>query len=62
MKGRKKTFLAKQEAFETACREAGLKLTHQRLEIFRELQHFHKADPAYAAGVAAALGMSWSGA
>jgi len=37
MKGRKKTFLAKQEAFETACREAGLKLTHQRLEVFREL-------------------------
>lgn len=23
--------------FETACREAGLKITHQRLEIFREL-------------------------
>jgi len=24
-------------AFEQACRDAGLKLTHQRLEIFREL-------------------------
>lgn len=24
-------------AFESACREAGLRLTHQRLEIFREL-------------------------
>ena len=27
----------KLENFETACREAGLKVTHQRLEIFREL-------------------------
>ena len=34
---RQKTLLAKQEVFETACREAGLKLTHQRLEVFREL-------------------------
>lgn len=25
------------ERFETACREAGLKLTHQRIEIFREV-------------------------
>jgi Fur family transcriptional regulator, peroxide stress response regulator len=25
------------DAFKAACREAGLKLTHQRLEIFREL-------------------------
>lgn len=27
--------------FETACREAGLKITHQRLEIFRELAASH---------------------
>ena len=27
----------KLENFETACRESGLKVTHQRLEIFREL-------------------------
>jgi len=32
-----KALLEKQEVFETACREAGLKLTHQRLEVFREL-------------------------
>ena len=25
------------EDFETACRDAGLKVTHQRLEVFREL-------------------------
>ena len=24
-------------AFESACREAGLRLTHQRLELYREL-------------------------
>ncbi|MDH5524627.1 MAG: catalase [Desulfobulbaceae bacterium] len=29
--------------------------------IQRQLGHFHKADPAYAAGVAAALGVAWQG-
>jgi Fur family peroxide stress response transcriptional regulator len=36
--GSKKSALRKQlELFESACREAGLKVTHQRLEVFREL-------------------------
>jgi Fur family peroxide stress response transcriptional regulator len=30
-------FQEKLTAFESACREAGLRLTHQRLEIYREL-------------------------
>jgi len=29
--------------------------------VQRQLGHFHKADPAYAAGVAAALGVDWKG-
>ncbi|MFP7753113.1 Fur family transcriptional regulator [Thermodesulfobacteriota bacterium B35] len=33
----KKQIEAKLAAFEQACRDAGLKLTHQRLEIYREL-------------------------
>ena len=27
--------------------------------VERQLNHFHKADPAYAAGVAKAMGISW---
>lgn len=35
---KKITFTAEQEhAFEKACRDAGLRLTHQRLEIYRQL-------------------------
>jgi Fur family peroxide stress response transcriptional regulator len=32
-----KAMLGKRAAFENACREAGLRLTHQRLEIYSEL-------------------------
>ena len=32
-----KNLQKKMSAFEQACRAAGLKLTHQRLEIYREL-------------------------
>ena len=37
MNSNKMTLQKKLEHFETACRGAGLKVTHQRLEIFREL-------------------------
>ena len=32
-----KDFVNQLKAFEQACRHAGLKITHQRLEVFREL-------------------------
>jgi Fur family transcriptional regulator, peroxide stress response regulator len=34
------------ESFETACRSAGLKLTHQRMEIFREVAQTEEHPPA----------------
>jgi Fur family peroxide stress response transcriptional regulator len=34
------------EDFETACRSAGLKLTHQRMEIFREVAQTEEHPPA----------------
>ena len=37
MDSNKLTLLKKFEHFKTACHEAGLKVTHQRMEIFREL-------------------------
>jgi Fur family transcriptional regulator, peroxide stress response regulator len=37
MASSKKKILEKLAAFESACRKAGLRLTHQRLEVYREL-------------------------
>ena len=37
MDSNKATLQKKLQYFETSCREAGLKVTHQRLEIYREL-------------------------
>lgn len=37
MPHQQKTLMEKMASFEGGCRDAGLKLTHQRLEIYREL-------------------------
>jgi len=36
---KKHTLREKIEAFEHVCRDKGIKLTHQRMEIFREIAH-----------------------
>jgi len=37
MPDNRKLLLERMSSFENACREAGLRLTHQRLEVYREL-------------------------
>ena len=48
MKKTHSTIKQKLDLFEDACREAGLKVTHQRLEIFRELALAKRAETAEA--------------